>query len=87
MSDPYLLGIACDGDCRQDGCPKCGYVLKIGDPVEVRAVERSPYVRGVQYKWLPATVTHVDDNQIGVAFSDGGRLAIPRSGGTQWRTK
>lgn len=88
MSDPYLLGIACDGDCRQDGCPKCGYTLGIGDPIEIRTIQRSPFQRTPDVTWLPATITHVSDNEIGVAFSDGSRLALPRrSGGTkQWRT-
>jgi hypothetical protein len=88
MIDPYILGLACDGDCRQDGCPKCGYVLGIGDPIEIRSLQRSPFKYAVEEIWLPATITHVSEAEIGVAFSDGERLAIPRrSGGLkQWRT-
>lgn len=88
MTDPYLLGLMCEGKCRNDGCPKCGYVLGVGDSIEIRVVERSPYKRDPEEKWLPATITHVSETEIGAAFSDGDRLALPRrSGGPkQWRT-
>jgi len=88
MTDPYLLGIMCEGDCRQDGCPKCNYKLSVGDPIEIKCVQRDPFKRTPEEVWLPATITHVDEHQIGVAFANGDRLAVPRrSGGPkQWRT-
>jgi hypothetical protein len=51
-------------------------------------MQRSPFKRAAEEVWLPATITHVSEAEIGVAFSDGERLAIPRrSGGLkQWRT-
>lgn len=88
MIDPYFLALACEGDCRQDGCPKCGYTLGIGDPIQVRCLRRSPYRTAVEDVWLPATITHVSDAEIGVAFSDGERLVMQRRLGVrQWRTE
>jgi hypothetical protein len=79
MTDPYLLGIMCDGACGEAGCPKCdGEGLSIGRPIEIKAMKREPFARGIKEVWLPATITHVSETEIGVAFSDGERLAVSR---------
>lgn len=87
MTDPYFLGILCDGACGEVGCPKCdGAGLGIGDPIEIKAMERQPFKHGAQETWIPATITYFDDRQIGVAFSDGQRLAVERGAvPKQWR--
>ena len=80
MTDAYLLGIMCEGACGEAGCPKCGgRGLGIGDAIEIRAMERSPFGRGAKEVWLPATITLISEAEIGVAFSDGERLAVPRT--------
>lgn len=89
MTDPYLLGLMCEGACGAAACPKCEGALPfgIGDPIEIKVIERSPYKRAPEEKWLPATVVHIDEHQIGVAFSDGERLAVPRHSNGQWRRR
>jgi hypothetical protein len=58
-----------------------------GDAVEVLIVSRLPAKPGerpVEEKWLPATVVNASRNEIGVAFSDGERLALQRFS-NKWR--
>jgi hypothetical protein len=60
----------------------------IGEAVEVLVIR--PSATGEPWPgeeaWLPATVTHSTDAEIGVAFSDSERLALPRrSGRVRWR--
>lgn len=57
----------------------------IGDPVEV--LHLMPEGNGIVEQWTPATVVYVTPHQIGVAFSDGERLALPLRGQTpkRWR--
>lgn len=57
----------------------------IGDPVEV--LHLMPEGNEVVEVWTPATVVYVTPQQIGVAFSDGERLALPIRGQTpkRWR--
>lgn len=50
----------------------------IGDPVEVRFATQDGYL------YRPATVVHVDDAQLCVAYSDGQRRALPH-GENQYR--
>ncbi len=52
---------------------------QIGDPIEVR-FKQHPDVSAADI-WLPATVCHVGNDQIGVAFSDGQRMALRRNSG------
>lgn len=67
--------------------------VRIGDPVEVRLMERPPMtapfagysdgdpppaVAPISVRWAPATVAYVERDSIGVAFSDGERLAIQK---------
>lgn len=51
----------------------------IGDAIEVR-MKQHPDVADADV-WLPAAVVHVGHDQIGVAFSDGQRLALRRNSG------
>jgi hypothetical protein len=53
---------------------------QIGDAVEVRGMERLTDTC-IQERWLPATVCHISDDQIGVAFADGERMALRRNSG------
>lgn len=67
---------------------------KIGDPVEVMVMRREPVTLRSgpapedaplpTPEWWPATITYVDGNQIGVAFSDGERVMLQR-GSTGYR--
>lgn len=65
--------------------------IDIGDPVEIRMIERpspsrvtrdavpSPALRPEPREiWVPATVVAVSEQDIRVAFSDGERLALVR---------
>ena len=59
---------------------------KIGDAVEIREMRLTDEnTMNVEHIWRPATVVFSDDNQIGVAFADGERMAIPLRGGRSWR--
>lgn len=63
--------------------------LAVGDPVEVRMLEARPDGPGVTVEelsearevWWPATVTYVTEREIGVAFANSMRLALPRNQG------
>lgn len=60
--------------------------VAIGDAIEVKVEIRTPFKRGSETKWLPATVCFVDNAQVGAAFSDGDRLALPiHDSGRNWR--
>jgi hypothetical protein len=87
VTDSYLLGVMCDGACGALACPKCEGALPfgVGNAIEIKVILRSPYKREPEEKWLPATITSIDDAQICVAFSDGERLAVPRHS-SEWRS-
>jgi hypothetical protein len=57
--------------------------LSVGDPLEVRCFTR----HNQDGFWRAATIVFVTDRQIGVAFSDHSRLAVPRNSGgpKRWR--
>ncbi|NBU79777.1 MAG: hypothetical protein EBS50_12025 [Sphingomonadaceae bacterium] len=54
---------------------------QIGDAIEVKFMQMMDGAFTPEELWLPATVCHVDSHQIGVAFSDGERMALPRNSG------
>lgn len=70
--------------------------VSIGDAVEVEMLRRPEFesvrltVSEQQQQqrtstvWMPATVVFTDERQIGVAFSNGERLAVPRQS-MKWR--
>lgn len=58
--------------------------VSIGDAIEVKVVIRTPFMRGAREEWLPATVCFADRSQVGAAFSDGDRLALPITS-REWR--
>lgn len=58
----------------------------IGDPVEVLFISPGEELEVVE-EWVPATVVYVTTSQVGVAFADGDRLALPLTGQSpkRWR--
>ena len=50
--------------------------LGIGDIVEVKKIEMAGLI--VTERWLPASVTYVDEVKIGAAYKDGTKEMIPR---------
>lgn len=54
---------------------------QIGDAIEVKVMQRLDGNCTAAERWIPATVCHVGNDQIGVAFSDGQRMALRRNSG------
>jgi hypothetical protein len=49
----------------------------IGDAVEVEMISKAAGCEPVS-EWFPATIVFISRVEIGVAFSDGSRLSLPR---------
>ncbi|MCZ3377409.1 hypothetical protein [Rhizobium sp. AG207R] len=58
--------------------------LIIGDVIEVETIEQKGLV--AREVWRRGNVCHIDELKIGVEFTDGERLMVPRDGrGPKWR--